>query len=134
MMKASRAKKKKRKEKMIKFLTEIRSCELPLTQELCLESVPALIHDLNCFVGADEVLADNLGFEVDSGFELDDYRSHILSALGCGSRMFSGIRCISPNPHEDKIWRFVTLIFMQHEQEVELTQYGNDLLIESIEG
>jgi len=99
-----------------------------------MESVPGLIQDLDCFIGADEAQADDLVFEVDPGFEMEDYRSHILSALGCGSRMFSSINCISSDPREDKIWRFVTLIFMQHEQEIELTQYDNDLLIESIEG
>ena len=87
---------------------------------------------MDCFIGADEY--DDLGFEVDSGFEMDDYRSHILSALGYGSRMFSSINCILSDPREDRIWRFVTLIFMQHEREVELTQYDNDLLIESFEG
>ena len=35
---------------------------------------------------------------------------------------------------QDKIWRFVTLIFMQHDREIELTQYDNDLLIEKMEG
>jgi hypothetical protein len=134
MMKASRAKAKKKKEEMIRFLAEARSGELPLLQEPCLDSVPGLFQDLDCFVGANEAPADNPGFEMESGFEMDDYRSHILSALGCGSRMFSSINCILPDPQEDKIWRFVTLVFMQHEQEVELTQHDNDLLIESIEG
>jgi len=48
--------------------------------------------------------------------------------------MFSGINCIASDPREDRIWRFVTLVFMQHEQEVELTQHDNDLLIEGIQG
>jgi hypothetical protein len=47
--------------------------------------------------------------------------------------MFSGINCITADPHEDRIRRFVTLIFMQHEREVELTQSDNDLLIEKME-
>ena len=134
MMKASRAKARKKKEEMIRFLAEARSGELPLLQEPCLESVPGLVQDLDQFVGTDEVQADDTGFEVDSAFEMDDYRSHILTTLDCGSRMFSSINCILPDPQEDKIWRFVTLVFMQHEQEVELTQHDNDLLIESIEG
>jgi len=134
MMKASRAKKKKKKEEIVKFLNDTKSGELPLLQEPCLESVPGLIQDLDCFIGADEVAVDDLVFAVDSGFEMDDYRSHILSALGCGSRMFSSINRILSDPREDRIWRFVTLVFMRHEREVELTQYDNDLLIESIEG
>ena len=132
MMQASRAKKKKKKEEMIKYLTEARSGELPLLQEPCLESVPGLIADLDHFVGADE--ADDIEFAVDSGFEMEDYRRHILSTLDCGSRLFSSINCILSDPREDKVWRFVTLIFMQHAREVELTQHDNDLLIESVEG
>jgi len=132
MMKAYRAKAKKKKKEMIKFFTEARSGELPLLQEPCLESVPGLIADLDHFVGADE--ADDTEFAVDFGFAMEDYRSHILVALGYGSRLFSSINCVSQDPREDKIWRFVTLIFMQHDREIELTQYDNDLLIESIEG
>jgi len=134
MMQASRAKAKKKKQEMIKFLTEARSGELPLLQEPCLESVPGLVQNLDDLVGADAPIPNNSGFEIDTGFEMKDYRSHILSALGCGSRMFSSINRILSDPREDRIWRFVTLIFMQHEQEVELNQYDNDLLIESIEG
>ena len=134
MMKASRAKKKKKKEEIIKFLNDTKSGELPLLQEPCLESVPGLVQDLNHLVGADELQTNDPGFKIDVGFEMEDYRSHILSALGCGSRMFSSINCVSQDPREDRIWRFVTLVFMQHEQEVELTQDDNDLLIESIEG
>ena len=134
MMKASRAKARKKKEEMIRFLAESRSAELPLLQEPCLELVPGLIQDLNDLVGADEIIADNSGFEIDTGFEMDDYRSHILSTLGYGGRMFSSIHCISANPREDRIWRFVTLIFMQHDREIELTQHDNDLLIEKMEG
>ena len=28
--------------------------------------------------------------------------------------------------------RFITLVFMQNDQEVDLTQYGNDLLVQSV--
>jgi hypothetical protein len=134
MMKASRAKAKKKKEEMVKLLMESRSGELPLLQEPCLESVPGLVQDLNHLVGAEELHAEDSGFEIDSGFDMEDYRSHILSTLGYGSRLFSSINCISTDPREDKICRFVTLVFMQHEREVELTQCDNDLLIESVEG
>jgi hypothetical protein len=134
MMKVSRAKARKKKEEMIKLIAEARSRELPLLQEPSLESIPGLVEDLNNLVGADELQTNDTGFEIDTGFEMEDYRSHILSSLGYGSRLFSNINCISADHREDKIWRFVTLIFMQHEQEVELTQHDNDLLIESVEG
>jgi hypothetical protein len=133
MMKASRAKAKKKKEEMIKFLMESRSGELPLLQDPCLESVPGLIADLDHFVGADGDESDVPELETNSVFSMDDYRSHILSTLDCGSRFFSNINNLGADHREDKVYRFVTLIFMQNDQEVELTQYDNDLLIEKLE-
>ncbi len=118
---------------MIKLLMEARSGELPLLQEPCLESVPGLIADLDHFVGADEDGSDDSVLETNSVFSMDDYRSHILSALDCGSRFFSKINNLGADLREDRVYRFVTLIFMQNEQEIDLTQYDNDLLIERIE-
>jgi hypothetical protein len=132
MMKASRAKAKKKKEEMIKLLMEARSGELPLLQDPCLESIPDLITDLDHFVGADEDESDDAALDTNSVFSMDDYRSHILSALDCGSRFFSKINNLGKDHREDKVYRFVTLIFMQNDQEVELTQYDNDLLIERL--
>ena len=133
MMKASRAKAKKRKGEIIKLLMEARSGELPLLQDPCLESIPGLIADLDHFVGADEDESYNPVLETNSLFSMEDYRSHILSALDCGSRFFSKINILGANHREDKVNRFVTLIFMQNDQEIELTQYDNDLLIEKPE-
>jgi hypothetical protein len=53
--------------------------------------------------------------------------------LDCGSRFFSKINNLGADLREDKVYRFVTLIFMQNEQEIDLTQYDNDLLIEKLE-
>ena len=133
MMKASRAKAKKKKEEMIKLLMEARSGELPLLQNPCLESIPDLIADLDHFVGADGDGSNDAALDTNSVFSMDDYRSHILSALDCGSRFFSKINILGANHREDKVNRFVTLIFMQNDQEIELTQYDNDLLIEKPE-
>ena len=33
---------------------------------------------------------------------------------------------------KDRIWRFVTLIFMLQDHEVSLTQYGSDILVERV--
>ena len=132
MMRESRARAKKKKERMIKYLKEERSDELIFLQEPCLESVPGLLDDIDCFIGVDEAVSDHPEFEFNTSFGMEDYRSHILSALGSGSRLFSNINGLGTDPREDKVWRFVTLIFMQHDQEVELTQYKDDLLIERL--
>ena len=134
MMKASRAKAQKKREEMIKFFKEEKSDELPILEELCLESIPGLLKDLDRFICVDEAADDVSLYEADSVFEMQDYRNHILSALDCGSRFFSNISHLGTDPRVDRVWRFVTLTFMQHEQEVELIQYDNDLLIERIKG
>jgi hypothetical protein len=134
MMSASRARAKIKKEQMIRFLKESRSGELPFLQEPCLESVPGLVEDLDQFIGMNNIGSYDFTAELDSGFEMQDYRTHILSALNCGRRFFSNISHLGTDPRLDRVWRFVTLIFMQHDREVELTQYQNDLLIERLEG
>jgi hypothetical protein len=134
MMKASRARAKRKKEEMIKFFKEERSDELPILEDPCLESIPGLIEDLDHFIVTETAESDDLAYEVDSGFEMEEYRKHIISALHVGNRFFSSINNLGTNPRADRVWRFVTLIFMQHEREIELTQYQDDLLIERIEG
>jgi hypothetical protein len=57
---------------------------------------------------------------------------HILSSLGNGSRVFSNIEALMKDCRLDRIWRFVTLVFMQQDGEVLLSQYGNDLLVERV--
>jgi hypothetical protein len=98
-----------------------------------LESVPGLLADLDHFVGADGDESNDAALDTNSVFSMDDYRGHILSALDCGSKFFSKINNLGKDHREDKVYRFVTLIFMQNDQEVELTQYDNDLLIEKLE-
>jgi hypothetical protein len=46
--------------------------------------------------------------------------------------LFSDIAPLSEDWRKDKIWRFVTLIFMRQDSEVSLTQYGADILVERI--
>jgi len=42
------------------------------------------------------------------------------------------LKYVAENSRRDKIWRFITLVFMQNDREVDLTQYGNDLLVQRI--
>ena len=130
MMKKHRDRIQKRKEMIIKQMQEAKSDELTILDEPYLESLPGLLEDLDQFVKAGKPEPEDSGFEVDRGFTMTDYRSHILSALDCGSRFFSSISNLGFDTREDRAFRFVTLIFMQHDSEVEITQYDGDLLIE----
>lgn len=123
-----------RKERVLKQMQEARSDELVLLEEPNIESLPGLAEDLDRLVEAGSPVIDEIGFVVDSGFAMTDYRCHILSALQCSSRFFSGITCLGPDPRKDRAFRFVTLIFMQQDCEVELTQHEDDILIERLIG
>jgi hypothetical protein len=127
MMRESRARAKKKREEVRRLLAGSRSDPLSFMEPPCLESIPGLAEALNSFIGAE--MAGGGTYVPKSGFRMEDYRNHILSLLGVGSRLFSDITPLMEDYRRDKIWRFVTLIFMAQGREVELTQYGKDILV-----
>ena len=111
------------------LLAESRSGALPLMEEPNLDSVPGLVQDLNDFIQENPIQLGQLAFDTQSPFRMDDYREHILSTLGWNGVFFSDIVPLIEDCRLDKIWRFITLIFMQNDGEIELTQNGNEILI-----
>jgi hypothetical protein len=127
MMRESRTRAKRKREEVKRLLAGSRSDPLSFMEPPCLESIPGLSEALNSFIGAE--MAGGGIYVPKSGFRMADYRSHILSLLGVGSRLFSDIAPLMEDSRRDKVWRFVTLIFMAQDREVELTQYGRDILV-----
>jgi len=132
MMQESRRRSKQKKEEIRKFLAESRSGALPLMEEPCLESITGLIHDLNDFIETDSDIMCQLSFDTGSGFHMNDYRDHILSMLSWDSVHFSDITPRIEDCRRDRVWRFITLVFMQNDREVELTQDGRDLRVQRL--
>jgi len=128
MMQESRSRDRKRKEELRRLLAESRSNALTFLEEPILDSIPGLAEALDTFVGSEMVGTD--GFCYKSAFSMTQYREHILSVIGFGGRLFSTISPMTDDSRKDKAWRFITLLFMEQDQEVTLTQYGQDLLIE----
>ena len=112
------------------LLAGSRSGPLSFMEAPCLESVPGLTEALNDFIGAE--MAGGAAFAPKSQFSMADYRNHILSILGAGSMLFSDIASLSNDHRRDKVWRFITIIFMTQDRELELTQYGADILVERV--
>ena len=110
------------------ILAGSRSDTLILMEEPCLDSIPGLTEALNGFIGTG--VSGFQDFLSRSDFSLEDYRNHLLSVIGNGSMLFSDIAPLIENSRKDRIWRFVTLIFMRQDHEVSLTQYGSDILVE----
>jgi hypothetical protein len=130
MMRESRARAKTKREEVRRLLAGSRSGPLLFTEEPLLESIHGLTEALNDFIGAK--IIGGYEFAPKSGFRMNDYRNHILSILGLGSRLFSDIAPIIDDSRRDKVWRFITLIFMTQDREVALTQYGADILVERV--
>jgi len=132
MMQESRRRMKEKREEVRRFLAESRSGALPLMEEPRLDSIPGLIQDLNDFVQEGSCEAEELFFDTQSAFHMNDYHDHIMSILSWESIPFSDIAPLIEDSHQDRIWRFITLVFMQNDHEVELTQYGNDILVQKV--
>ena len=130
MMREVRIRERERKEELKVLLAGSRSDNLILLEEPCLDSLPGLTEALNGFIGTG--VSGFQDFLSGSGFSLKDYRSHLLSIIGNGSMLFSDIAPLVEDWRKDKIWRFITLIFMRQDHEVSLTQYGPDILVERV--
>jgi len=97
-----------------------------------LDSVPGLVEDLDKFVGA--FPAARLDDFMDrSEFRMEDYRATILAAIEEGCTVFNRLPRIADDTRLDRTRRFISLIFMWQEREVELSQYGTDILVEKHE-
>ena len=132
MMQASRARVKRRQEEIKRLMCKSRSGALDLVEEPILEDVPGLIEALNNFVQADGGYNHDFTWESESPFQLTEYKNHILKIIGWGKLLFSKMSPLHDNYRKDRIWRFVTLIFMQQAGEIELTQHENDIWIQKI--
>jgi len=133
MMRSSREQARKRREALKKLLAESRSESLTILDEPCLDAIPGLLQALDGFIQSENVPDPCFAWENDQEFHMDRYRGHILSQLGWSKRLFSSFPLLQDLPRQDKVFRFITLIFMQQENEVELTQHSqNDVWVERV--
>mgnify|MGYP006948915156 CR=1 FL=1 len=64
-------------------------------------------------------------------FRMEDYRQALLNRIPAGCLIrFSVIRPICAERRLDRVRKFMTLVFMDQANEVELTQVDNDLQVE----
>lgn len=131
MMRESRKKAKQKREEIRRFLAESRSRALPMVEEPDLESIPGLLQDLNDFIRKSNEMSV-LPFYIESSFNMNDYRKHILAILNWNRMLFSNITPLINDSRRDKVQRFITLIFMENDREIELTQNENDILVQRL--
>jgi hypothetical protein len=128
LMRESRERKKRKRDEIRRLLANSRSGTLSLMEEPDLESIPGLLEELDGFI---ETETPEI-FQPDDGniFNIEDYRDHILSLLGWSAVRFRKILPIDDDSRRDQVWRFITLIYMQNDREVEIDQLENDLRIQ----
>jgi hypothetical protein len=130
MMRESRERKNKKREEIRQLLAGSRSEALPLLETPDFGAIPGLIDDLNEFVQTTTYEPDPFFFHADNLFDIDKYRKHILSVVAWDNMLFSEIEPLIDDIRDDKIYRFITLVFMDHDLEIELNQLGDDLSVQ----
>lgn len=128
-MRKSRENKERRLAKLKELLASSRSNALALTEMSGLNDIPGLTEDLDAFLGSMPQV-ELRTFQGHGEFVMDAYREAILGYLGGLEVMFSNFPALCEDVRVDRARRFVTLIYMEHEREVVLTQYGDDILVE----
>jgi len=124
-MAESRKRKAERREAIQKELLDSRS--MPLDAPAAeLESIPGLMAALNDLVGVADVAA---WLPLCKGFDLNRYQKHLLAHLGRWAVDFDDIPALEENPRLDRVWRFVTIVFMAHGGLIEIEQDGADIML-----
>lgn len=129
MMREHRDHVKSRREEIRKLLAESRSGTLLLMEEPRLDALPDFLQDLDAFILGNPFQLSSNAFEPKSDFNLSVYRTHILSLLDNRTLRFSDISPLTVDDRRDRARRFITLVFMDNDQEINLQQHGDDLLI-----
>jgi hypothetical protein len=130
MMRDCRERKERKREEIRRLLAESRSGALPFLEEPDLDSIPGLMIDLDNFIQSEQV--QRMYMDTGNIFNMENYRAHILKRLGWSPIHFTEITPIEDDHRRDKAWRFITLVFMDNDREIEIQQIENDLLIQRV--
>jgi len=126
-MRLSREQRRRKQAETRAILQVERSGVLLIFDEVDLNALPGLLTDLDGLIGAEKT--DEHLQEWEKSLTLDDYRLHIVNLLQT-EVLFSSIEPMLSEERRDKVYRFITLIFMEQDREVRLSQYGEDILVE----
>jgi len=127
-MRTARERKRRKREEMRQLLANARSDPLFLSELPALDSIPGLEMALNEFIGTAEPIRF-AAFRGEHPFDMEEYRKAILAHLQDFNVLFSRLPKICDDLRLDRIWRFVTLIYMEQVQEVHLSQCGGDIWV-----
>jgi len=128
-MREHRIRAQRKREEVRRLLAENRSGEWLLREQPYLEAVPGLLEALDGFIRPEQNEAATFLNESEDQYDFGAYRSHLLAGLGWSPALFSEMGPLSEDPRQDRVWRFMTLLFMDQAREIDLSQHGSDLLV-----
>ena len=126
-MRLSREQRRREQAETRAVLRAERSGTLSIFDEVDLNALPGLVTDLDDLIGVSTT--DQNIQEWERNLSIEDYRRHIFNLLDA-EIVFSSISPLFPEERRDKVYRFISLIFMEQDREVSLSQYGEDILVE----
>lgn len=128
-MAESRQRASQSREQMRLKVAEERSPEIaPAATDL--QSIPGLVEALNqlsCGIELGPFLP------LCKGFDLNRYQEHVLAHLEDDEERFDTIPPLEPDRRLDRIWRFVTVIFLTHAGRIDIYQEGQTIWVKRIE-
>jgi hypothetical protein len=128
-MRESRERAREQRERVRLMLLGSRSDALSLTALPGLDEVPGLMEALAGFVQGMHT-AGPAKFTGGDVFDMAAYRRVILDSLcGC-SVLFDAIPRVGQDTRKDRVRRFVTLLYMEHDHEITISQYGEKIVVE----
>ena len=127
-MRESRERRRLEIEELRRRVAESRSGELLASDVPELDSIPGLADTLDSLSRSAFSFGET-GCWDDDPFVMDAYREVIWRGVCEDAVLFSQLPALNGDPRRDRARRFMTLVFMEQEREVDLAQYGNDLLV-----
>lgn len=124
-MAESRYRRTQRREQASRLAIENRSAPLK-TREWDLAAAPGLVDALNGLVEGVESFAWR---PATGGFDLGRYQRHLQAHIGPEEQLFDDLPALDEDCRLDRIWRFVTIIFMAHFGLIDICQREQTILV-----
>lgn len=128
MMRDSRERAREKREAIRLLLLGSRSEPLLVADVPGLEEVPGLVDALDLFISTGPTMSAQ-HFVDDDVFDMEKYRRMIMESVGDWRIWFDAFPRMCEDPRRDRVRRFITLVYLEHEGQVDLIQAGDRIVV-----
>jgi hypothetical protein len=121
----SRRRKRELRDRVRDMLRNTRSASLN-SDPVDLQSVPGLVDAINDLIGKTRV---DTCRPRENEFDFGRYEQHVRESVGPGEVSFEAIPALEGNPRQDRIWRFIALVFLAHQGRIRIWQEGQTIMV-----